>query len=202
VLPLTLSCRSVVLPRTVHRVMLSRRSVRGSLRYFYVPTITTTRTFVRAIESDPSACCFAAPRPPTSSPTCTSRTVRISVISYQTAHVTSWVQPSCCRCRRHGLAMAARGGDRASSVMARDPRIPIAGHERRSARQLMADAWTALQDSGKIVAPRRTRGRPPSNLRAVGQNHQGSARPRDAIRAYCEASNHSAFDVQSDRGAL
>lgn len=38
-LPLTLSCRSVVLPRTVHRVMLSRRSVRGSLRYFYVPTI-------------------------------------------------------------------------------------------------------------------------------------------------------------------
>ena len=55
VLPLTLSCRSVVLPRTVHRVMLSRRSVRGSLRYFYVPTITTTRTFVRAIESDPSA---------------------------------------------------------------------------------------------------------------------------------------------------
>ena len=79
--------------------------------------------------------------------------------------------------------MAARGGDRASSVMARDPRIPIAGHERRSARQLMADAWTALQDSGKIVAPRRTRGRPPSNLRAVGQNHQGSARPRDAIRA-------------------
>ena len=56
-LPLTLSCRSVVLPRTVHRVMLSRRSVRGSLRYFYVPTITTstTRTFVRAIESDPSA---------------------------------------------------------------------------------------------------------------------------------------------------
>ena len=57
-LPLTLSCRSVVLPRTVHRVMLSRRSVRGSLRYFYVPTITTTRTFVRAIESDPSACCM------------------------------------------------------------------------------------------------------------------------------------------------
>ena len=35
-LPLTLSFRSVVLPRTVHRVMLSRRSVRGSLRYFYV----------------------------------------------------------------------------------------------------------------------------------------------------------------------
>ena len=108
VLPLTLSCRSVVLPRTVHRVMLSRRSVRGSLRYFYVPTITTTRTFVRAIESDPSACCFAAPRPPTSSPTCTSRTVRISVISYQTAHVTSWVQPSC-RCRRHGRARGRQG---------------------------------------------------------------------------------------------
>ena len=110
VLPLTLSCRSVVLPRTVHRVMLSRRSVRGSLRYFYVPTITTTRTFVRAIRtSDPSACCFAAPRPPTSSPTCTSRTVRISVISYQTAHVTSWVQPSCCRCRRHGRARGRQG---------------------------------------------------------------------------------------------
>ena len=111
VLPLTLSCRSVVLPRTVHRVMLSRRSVRGSLRYFYVPTIRYNADVRRPSyrKPDPSACCFAAPRPPTSSPTCTSRTVRISVISYQTAHVTSWVQPSCCRCRRHGRARGRQG---------------------------------------------------------------------------------------------
>lgn len=101
VLPLTLSFRSVVLPRTVHRVMLSRRSVRGSLRYFYVPDHNYNDVVARRRPSDPRG--FAAPRPPTSSPTCTSRTVRISVISYQTAHVTSWVQPSC-RCRRHGRA--------------------------------------------------------------------------------------------------
>ena len=110
VLPLTLSCRSVVLPRTVHRVMLSRRSVRGSLRYFYVPYDNYNADVRPSYRKRPwSACCFAAPRPPTSSPTCTSRTVRISVISYQTAHVTSWVQPSCCRCRRHGRARGRQG---------------------------------------------------------------------------------------------
>ena len=113
VLPLTLSCRSVVLPRTVHRVMLSRRSVRGSLRYFYVPTITTTRTFVRGYRKRPVGLLLrgatSADIVAETSPTCTSRTVRISVISYQTAHVTSWVQPSCCRCRRHGRARGRQG---------------------------------------------------------------------------------------------
>ena len=55
-LPLTLSFRSVVLPRTVHRVMLSRRSVRGSLRYFYVPDHNYNDVVARpATESDPRA---------------------------------------------------------------------------------------------------------------------------------------------------
>ena len=107
VLPLTLSFRSVVLPRTVHRVMLSRRSVRGSLRYFvrrYVPDQAHNyRTTLWRDGDRATRVLRGATRPPTSSPTCTSRTVRISVISYQTAHVTSWVQPSC-RCRRHGRA--------------------------------------------------------------------------------------------------
>ena len=146
VLPLTLSCRSVVLPRTVHRVMLSRRSVRGSLRYFYVPYDNYNADVRPSYRKRPwSACCFAAPRPPTSSPTCTSRTVRISVISYQTAHVTSWVQPSCCRCRRHGRARGRDRGRHRSWLAIRGSRSPDTSADRR------VNSWPMRGPHCKIV---------------------------------------------------